>query len=360
MRKFNICILFFIASMYTLYSQTQLPILNTEQIKQDYEYLLKTIIDVNPNLQIQKEVMGIDVVGDIKTLEKELPNATTATELYDFVNKVLSQCRDPHCGISYLPEFSPFYKEEYNEINSEYVKNRIDKTLSMEYSFIGNIYKINDSYYSFCPYDFFDLESGESVYLLESGFEIMGVNNIPISEILKENIFPFQELSTKYTLPFLRDSDTLFVRSNGKSLKIPVGSFGISINSNSLKRDRVVKFFPEHKILFIQLPQMGIQYLDYYEKEIVSYRDEIIDKIIIDIRGNTGGNDLVWGKILSLLVNDTIYSKNKMVYNNSTTVRDYITSLYGLGEINSKPIITIPFLNNNEYLVELDFQDTNV
>ncbi len=62
----------------------------------------------------------------------------------------------------------------------------------------------------------------------------------------------------------------------------------------------------DSNILYIRLPSMNPQFLNYYQAELRKYQGASIQKAVIDIRDNGGGSDTVWTKLLSLLLDKEI------------------------------------------------------
>lgn len=101
-----------------------------------------------------------------------------------------------------------------------------------------------------------------------------------------------------------------------------------------VKKDVIVKDVIEKNIGYIYLPQMYGIYGEITEKDIESDMKIIGDYIntlesykalIIDIRGNTGGNDYYWESIVSKIICDDIESTGYLAFrSDSEIIKNYI------------------------------------
>jgi hypothetical protein len=78
-------------------------------------------------------------------------------------------------------------------------------------------------------------------------------------------------------------------------------------------------------ILYVRMPNM-LGNDDFYIQEIQKlYNEKHIKKIIIDVRGNEGGSDMVWMNVLSHIISDTIRQNVAIyAYNKDKRISDYL------------------------------------
>lgn len=101
-----------------------------------------------------------------------------------------------------------------------------------------------------------------------------------------------------------------------------------------VKKDIITKDVVDKEVGYIHLPQMYGIYGGITEKDIESDMKKIDDYIntlenykalIIDIRGNSGGDDMYWRNIVSKLISDDIENKGYCVFrNDSKIIKDYV------------------------------------
>ena len=101
-----------------------------------------------------------------------------------------------------------------------------------------------------------------------------------------------------------------------------------------VKKDVIVKDVVDKKIGYIYLPQMYGVYGEITEKDIESDMKIIGDYIntledykalIIDIRGNSGGDDMYWRSIVSKIISDDIENNGYLAFrSDSKIMKDYV------------------------------------
>lgn len=101
-----------------------------------------------------------------------------------------------------------------------------------------------------------------------------------------------------------------------------------------VKKDIITKDVVSKEVGYIHLPQMYGTYGEITEKDIESDMKKIDDYIntlknykalIIDIRGNSGGDDMYWRSIVSKLISDDIESKGYLAFrNDSKVIKEYV------------------------------------
>ncbi|MDU4884067.1 S41 family peptidase [uncultured Clostridium sp.] len=101
-----------------------------------------------------------------------------------------------------------------------------------------------------------------------------------------------------------------------------------------VKKDVIVRDVIDKKIGYIYLPQMYGVYGEITEKDIESdmkiigdYINKLEDykALIIDIRGNSGGDDMYWRSIVSKVASDDIESKGYLAFRSDNKImKDYV------------------------------------
>jgi hypothetical protein len=83
---------------------------------------------------------------------------------------------------------------------------------------------------------------------------------------------------------------------------------------------RTIKYFLKDSILYIYLDKMTHD-STFYDKIKAVGRDKAINKVVIDVRGNGGGSDLVWHKTLQAIIKDTLPYMAQIAFNDNKTMR---------------------------------------
>lgn len=107
--------------------------------------------------------------------------------------------------------------------------------------------------------------------------------------------------------------------------------------------NKEVKYFEKDSILFVYLDKMS-EDASFYDKIKLEGRNKFIKKVIIDVRDNRGGNDLVWHNTLRAIIKDTLPYPAQIAFNDNKLMRD---KLINYGEITRFEIIQ--YLDNRRY-----------
>ena len=76
-------------------------------------------------------------------------------------------------------------------------------------------------------------------------------------------------------------------------------------------------------ILYIKLPAMDKTLIGFYRKELLKYKGEPIQRVVVDIRNNSGGSDNTWSELLSLLLKQKLVLTPKWAIKNSEIIHRY-------------------------------------
>ena len=132
-------------------------------------------------------------------------------------------------------------------------------------------------------------------------------------------------------------------------MDVPISIKGFSYRDSS---DPKVLYFEQTGILYIRLPDMDTEYISFYRDTIPKYKDKSIQKVVIDIRSNGGGNDEVWMTVLSAIIDKSIICKNKTYLKNTPLVIDYMSKIRN-EQIISDQISSLN-IDDNYYLERFD------
>lgn len=156
------------------------------------------------------------------------------------------------------------------------------------------------------------------------------LNNLHTS-VVKDKLF-FQALKNAYTnsewYGFWEDEKTVS-RYEYNSTKAPKDRR----NYNSQERETLaLNDVVYGKVGYMYLPQMGrknvpmaddLKMVEDYIKGLDNYK-----ALIIDIRGNSGGNDTYWESIVSMLIKSDMYREGYCLVRNSDIIKKYLNKRY--------------------------------
>ncbi|GEM_PF-3547568 len=311
--------------------------LSVEQMQEDFAFLVKTMNAVNPQLSIREKLTGINPIAEAEAIfQKEIPSVQNFEKFYYLVHKVLCAMRDQHCRIYYVPEF---LQKKLTHIPQIVYKKNSENFQEYDRYQYGGLFEfkfLKGKYYAIT--DYYGQTDKNEYILLPAGSEIITVNGKPILDVINStnltppsrwyhndkiyvnsSLFSLDEYGLGDSILFkvkLPNADTVFIDFTNRDL---------STNSFLYTDYQVfkVELFPDG-LLYIRIPIMDLEKLDYFKKEIEKYRKNKISKIVIDIRNNQGGNDKLWINLISFLISNPFEIKSEMVVRKSELVDIYL------------------------------------
>ncbi|MDR0660649.1 MAG: S41 family peptidase [Prevotellaceae bacterium] len=305
------------------------PSLSKHQMKEDISFLATTIKDVCPHLRIREHVTGVCLTKSIDSLVQIANKCQDFENFYYLVQQILFLTQDQHNVISSfyyadLEEDNPTITEQSLELGAlcemDYVKYHPAGALLVEYS-DGRYYFGNDQYHT------------NGKLAIPGRAELIAINNIPIKTYIEKYNRPVDNSirwdfthDNFYTHRIYLPRDyggTISYKTEYDTLQITIQPFSIMSNRTVDAFDFNVFFDDEEKLLYIRIPSMDMDELSFLTNEMLAYKDETIAKVIIDIRGNGGGNDNFWIDVLRTIRSESISTKEKCYIRNTKAVLDY-------------------------------------
>ena len=274
--------------------------LTKQQMLEDYDQLYTTLTKNNPYFAVRKHVTGIDISKEMRRIRHDIDTVTCDGGFYDVIFRALIACNDMHV--------SP------NQTKDSVAMART-KEAYQKYFRYGNS-KANKVYYIDGKY-------------LTRGFQNKDAEVIPFfSELTHVNGIPIDKYVAKYNrlvndatrwdfkhkkawatnlydprMVCNTDEFTWTVIIDGKPQTIDMTELGY-IYPRDFFDDSVFKvdYFQRDSTLYIRLPRMNYGKIEWLEDEIAKYKGEPLRRVIIDVRGNGGGSDMVWTRVISAII----------------------------------------------------------
>lgn len=331
-----------------------LPLLGmTQSIAQDkkledYQMLIKLIKENYPFYDLKEQLTGIDFDIYFTNKENYLKNNLISDEEFVFiVNSTLTYLQDQHTRIvSYenviyyeypiASAFANYNKDSINYRHKQFYKYIYSKIVKDYYQGLKCNY-LDGNYYTNLP-----IKYRNKVY--DYGMQIVAVNGTPIDSVVYNNLdniycnwdFKHQKyfsenFSHAQTVFFNKDSVCYTLINHLKDtlkLEFQFGEKDLIDYKKSKWIQTItnhVRYFKKENILYIRLIAM-----DFYNRKdkllnkIQKQKGKRIDKVVIDIRNNGGGNDLVWLSFVSSIIDTSFvcdiniaslnYEKSKLFY----------------------------------------------
>ncbi len=175
---------------------------------------------------------------------------------------------------------------------------------------------------------------------IRSGEQITAINGTPVTNYVAQNKYKLYNLTWDennrnwYSELFWINNDI-----------IKAGEFCLTIDNKEIelncdvaveRTEKPMEFSTsplvtnlDSNILYIRLPSMRDS--EWYINQITNQYSPNIKKIVIDIRGNSGGEDIVWRNIMSTLICDVVSVRTNISMNNNEAVRN-VLPLFNISE----------------------------
>lgn len=330
----------------------------------DFDTLTRNIIEVSPQALVRKKVTGFDLTAALVQLRSQIDHLHNAADFGVLVRKAITLCQDAHTSLIWEGYFQI---EEYGiskeamsllHVYDSLLRKAAVKPFNLRLKYLkGEYYTVGDFEYK--NKDF------------PSGLKVIECNGTNIHDYVKgllgdvrsmrwdfqnkryfsENFFTGFNFKKEdsFTLRFqdrkghlmsvnFQLSDTL---AYGKD-NYPLISF-----NNSADTFKTVEYFPKEQVLYIRVPRMRVEYLNYYPAMIQQEgRKGLIKKVIIDIRNNPGGADNVWISILENIIAQPLNYQSVLLCNNSHIIKTKL-----LNATQDRNTYTVTFLDSSDYII---------
>ena len=321
--------------------------LTKTQMFEDFDYLVDRIAKISPHIIPKKQLWKYDIIQEIKNRRTEIDTITNYNSFWFLINRTLNSCQDGHTVI----------KTENKGFNI-YQNFKI----SLPIKYINGEYLVNK------PFSFNDIH-------FQIGAKVEMINNEPIHDYVQKipqfrYFMQWDNLNKRFFYSNFYANDNIAM---SKFFSISIVNLDNSISTLQLKTSdeviidstksdfnsvKKVEYWQEQKILYIRVPAMNSDDINFYKKEIISKsKSKIIDKIIIDIRNNLGGSDSVWQAIYETILDEPVKYSLKLYGNNP----DFMTKEYIKDKnLNLKKIKSenLSFLNNQKMYIYYDKTET--
>ncbi len=369
MRKiiFGIIIFFYISA----YSQSENM---TKRILEDYEYFCE-IVKANPQIEVRKDLQNLHLLDTLEAYKLEIAKCKNYKEFAFLLDQISNMLNDAHFGVAFT---EPSMSQQYVKANDKYhkyiwKKKRFAIVLPYLFYFDGR-YFFEQS-----------LVIGKQLVIPKKA-ELISIEGLSPKEYIRQtfkqslrnkwdysnNYFyrkviksRFEKESINFTIQTFDTLKNITIKKRG-FLKI-FQKFEIS-NANNVEcvksnifrpitfvgggfvyAKNPVLFLDEQKILYINIHSMFIEPKTIID-EIVKYKNKDIEKVVIDIRNNTGGSDLTWIEVLQHIIPKTLNHNIHYAYVDSKIINERIKKEFEVANIVKSDIyVDVPFLESNKY-----------
>jgi hypothetical protein len=304
----------------------QILTLSKNQMYADFDTLVNTIYQTSPQIQVKKDVLNYDFINETNSLRQQIDTISNDLCFYRLLLSVLNSSQDLHTSI--LAQEDGWAEKQDNEY---WIWRNTKFKFSLPFAYNNGMYLIT------------------SPIVLENdtipiGSVISKFNGKYVHDYVNQNIwtrngFSYDFKNKKfYSDGFYKNLESIFKDSLDISFILPQGTvrqYHLSclyqtkyLPTKKYVDTTRVEYWESEKILYIRLTEMNEKYKGYIKTKIayVKSKSYQIDKIIIDIRNNPGGNDNVWMDLYADLIDFPISFKLKMAVTEKTCLREEFLS----------------------------------
>lgn len=296
--KIQIAILFLLAGHFAA-GQSNLTF-SKQKMYEDFDTLTATIYRVSPHLPVKKDLWNYDVEKQMQQLRARIDTVRSDLSYFIVLQSVINSALDLHT--SFVGQENEWAKKQYED----YRKVRSAFKLSF-----GNVYA-DGKYIITSPFTI-----GKDT--IKIGTEITHIEGLKIERYLRKRLGVTQGISydlkyKKYYYPgFFRNAETIFKdslsisfksRKNTKNYRVPTHTFTQYLPSARYRDTTRVEYWTEQQLVYIRLTEMDPELTPFLKSRLteVFAQKADIEKIIIDIRDNPGGQDDAWINLFADLI----------------------------------------------------------
>jgi len=275
------------------------------QMREDLDTLIYTIARISPHIAVKKDLWKYDALQEIRHLRKRIDTISSDLSYYILLEQALTLPQDGHTSIWYpLSDWAQPLSNTYRQIRNSF-------KMAIPNTYVNGKYIIREAF----------------VYGMDTigiGSEITQIEGQPVDIYVRQHIsgreYAYDMKQGKFFgAGFFKNFETIFLDSLSyrfrlpsgivKNLKIPTREFTRYVPVQ-YKRKNVtrVEFWEPENILYVRLTEMNADSIPFLQRELARYKDRTQDikRIIIDFRGNPGGDDTTWQSLYAAVLPSTI------------------------------------------------------
>ena len=315
--------------------------LSHETMLEDFDFLQYTITKYCAFIPLLEMRTGIEINKELGNIKKEITPNTTIKDFTEIIRKSLNILHDGHTQITNASSVKWFATSPHNYLSSLGNVSLSDTLLADFY------YKlISDSVYaqsqSGIRVKYMDGKYYNARYFYHNnkpiniGEEIKAINGTGINEFIQKN-YPhmyYLKWDNKNKLLYTDFFMLALPLMGMDQFLLTIGEREISINSKSrVDSLRQEAFRPRYKpeitsigdsLLYIFMPMMMNK--DWYINKLKNVYTHNMKKIIIDIRGNGGGDDNVWAEFMQHIMDRPFQYKFSVGMTSSEILKKAVSS----------------------------------
>ena len=350
-----------------------------KKIKEDYDFFVQ-IMESNPQLDVRKKVQGLHLLDTLEHYRSEVLKSRNYKEFAIKLNHIANLFVDGHL---YVAAYSDDFDDKLNKLNTkynQYIQKPMRRKIVLPYG------EFIDGRFYFVQTLAIKNKHGFDTIIC-SGMELVSIYGLNPYKYMNRTLSQRTSKNWDYNANEFysnvfvsdgnRDELRIIVKHNNISKRIDIKKkgllgfkteFRITTEKESLVRKAGIinslTFFGEwpcnyfenvlylekEKILYVRIPEM-YDPENYFVQEIAKYRKGYeIEKVVIDIRNNPGGDDDVWMNVLQHIVKEPIVTKLKNGFRNTPLIKEKLKNDFDFSTM--AVVDHLDFLPADAYLFE--------
>lgn len=341
-KSFTIYKFFYVLFLLCLVNNPiQSQTLSKKQMQDDLLFLQGHIHQYFSLLPLLEKRTGINVDDEFNKLDDEITTTTSIEEFTQIIRQGLNMLYDGHSQI--IPGFSlknyasPDYylssignatladttnADYFYRLTTEYVNSKVKINMMTKF--------MKGEYYNILPFISNEIH-------IDTGEKISSINGMSMNQFVKDNFskmyyLRWDPISKKpysrlfpIALPLLgMDKFTLTI--GGKDIELEVSKTVETLKKKHAQSNHGNVLLLENNILYIRIPEMIEE--EWYINEFLATYTPDIEKIIIDVRANSGGYDGVWISLLQKIIDKSLRYKYHVGFNHNEAIENAIQSSF--------------------------------
>jgi hypothetical protein len=299
------------------------PELRQAEMYADFDALISIMERCNPQHLVRKKVTHYDLIAEMKAQRTQIENCSTTLDFIKLLKNVLSLSLDEHCTANASTVWlyrNSFYKKDVK------INKITDRDFGINFHYIHDVFYQNPPkiHLVYIQNRYFlknttTFSNRTNTINIPAGTEIFTFNQQSIGDIQnsvrnKSSRWDFDKKKYNHLILDVIGSQNSVSFNINDTIQEYVFTEFLEIEDDDMKRIHEgkyqVKWLEKDSIVYITIPGMiySKDWLQQLKSELLFCKEKPVQSIIIDIRGNEGGNDKVWHEVLGMIY------KNPMEY----------------------------------------------
>lgn len=245
------------------------------------------------------------------------------------INDFYYLCNTLESNYTYIKTAERLYNFEYKKIKAEFIEllNNKPEHINVKKFY----YYVRDNYISY-------FRGSGHLSVLNAG-EYFNLINIYNHQLKNDN-----SIHSKYLINVLNDSKPNLTYNYFNKLPNDV-----SISNKNQTSTLEFKYIDDN-IAYIKIPSFSVELIDNDKEKLLSFYESLteFEFLILDIRGNKGGNDYYWKEnIVSPLIDESLICTQTFFARDTDLSRSYLQG-FTLNKINDEDLHKYAKINNDD------------